>query len=113
GAVSLASSDDLEEDEAILTALADNLRDRAKTAQAKGSDQESEHCSRRYDQFVEQAVTPLHNRLRIINRLIELNMKMVSADPKKRKELFDENEELLRQDLLNAKLPPEEKEMGD
>src|SRR5207253_2104964 len=39
GAVSLASSDDLEEDEAILTALADNLRDRAKTAQAKGSDQ--------------------------------------------------------------------------
>jgi hypothetical protein len=109
----LAASDDLEEDEEILTDLAEKLLDRARTAQTKGTPKESERCNHRYSQFVEKAVTPVQTKLRIIDRLIELNMQMASADAKKRKQLFSEREEGLRQDLQAAGLSPDDQAMAE
>jgi hypothetical protein len=109
----LAASDDLEEDEEIITALAEKLLDRAKNARAKGTEKESEHCQRRYVVFMEKAVNPLHSRMRIIDRLIELNMEMAGADSKTRKKLFDDKEESLRQDLQDARLPPDDQAMAE
>jgi hypothetical protein len=109
----LAVSDDLEEDEEIVTDVAEKLFDRANSAQAKGSDKESEHCNRRYAQFMEKAVSPLNSKLRVIDRLIELNMEMASADTKKRKQLFKDNEESLRQDITNAGLSPDDQAMAE
>src|SRR5436189_57121 len=46
----LAASDDLEEDEEIVTDVAEKLLDRARDAQSKGSEKESEQCGRRYSE---------------------------------------------------------------
>lgn len=109
----LVASDDLEEDEEIINRLADKLLDRAREAEKKGNKQATEIYSRRYVTFVDKAVNPLKTKLSIIDRLISWNMEMANADAKTRKELLEQNEPVLRQELEGAKLPPEEHAMAE
>lgn len=109
----LVLSDDLEEDEEIITELADKLLERAKNAEKNGTKKESDHCNRRYTLFVDKAVNPLKSKLTIIDRLIKWNMEMANADAKTRKQLLEDDEESLRRDLQIANLPPDEQVMAE
>ena len=72
GARKLAVSDDLEEDEEIVTELAEKLHDRAKVAKSSGNDKESEHAARYTNLSKRLSIRCI--KMCIIDRLIELNM---------------------------------------
>jgi hypothetical protein len=103
----LALSDDLVEDEEIIAELADILQHRAKIAARATNKKDSERAGNSYTAFLEKAVNPLQSKLRVIDRLLEWNMDMANADAKTRLKLLA-NEEALRKEIQNAKLPADE-----
>ncbi len=109
----LALNDDLVEDEEILSELENMLDLRARIASKKGNKKDSERADNSYNSFVEQAVNPMQNKLRVLDRLLEWNMAMASADAKTRKKLLDENEPSLAKELKSARLPTDELAMAE